>query len=139
MFDDLKSVMLRVLKQGTALVVAITVIGAGVGYLVAGTSGVLAALAGGLSAVGFTGLTALSFLVGAKLPLTGFLGAVMGGWFLKIVLFLVVFSFLNRAEWLTTEARPIVFFTVFAAVIGGLIIDSLIVAKARIAPSDQSS
>jgi hypothetical protein len=139
MFDDLKSVMLRVLKQGTALVVAITVIGAGVGYLVAGTSGVLAALAGGLSAVGFTGLTALSFLVGAKLPLTGFLGAVMGGWFLKIVLFLVVFSLLNRAEWLTTEARPIVFFTVFAAVIGGLIIDSLIVAKARIAPSDQSS
>jgi hypothetical protein len=139
MFDDLKSVMLRVLKQGTALVVAITVVGAGVGYLVAGTSGVLAALAGGLSAVGFTGLTALSFLVGAKLPLTGFLGAVMGGWFLKIVLFLVVFSLLNRAEWLTSEARPIVFFTVFAAVIGGLIIDSLIVAKARIAPSDQSS
>jgi hypothetical protein len=28
---------------------------------------------------------------------------------------------------------------VFAAVIGGLIIDSLIVAKARIAPSNQSS
>jgi hypothetical protein len=139
MFDDLKSVMLRVLKQGTALVVVITVVGAGVGYLVAGNSGVLAALAGGLSAVGFTGLTALSFLVGAKLPLTGFLGAVMGGWFLKIVLFIVVFGLLNRAEWLTSEARPIVFFTVFAAVIGGLIIDSLIVAKARIAPSGQSS
>jgi hypothetical protein len=63
----------------------------------------------------------------------------MGGWFLKIVLFIVVFGLLNRAEWLTSQARPILFFTVVAAVIGGLIIDSLIVAKARIAPSGESS
>lgn len=139
MFDDVKSVMMRVLKQGSALVVGITAIGAGIGFLVAGTSGVLAAFAGGFAALVFTGLTALSFFIGSKLSLNGFLGAVMGGWFLKIVLFLVLFSLLNRAEWLTSQARPIVFFTVFAAVIGGLIIDSLIVAKARIAPSGQSS
>lgn len=139
MFDDVKSVMMRVLKQGSLLVVGITAIGAGIGFLVAGTSGVFAAFAGGFAALAFTGLTALSFFIGSKLSLTGFLGAVMGGWFLKIVLFLVIFSLLNRAEWLTSEARPIVFFTVFAAVIGGLVIDSLIVAKARIAPTGQSS
>ena len=139
MFDDVKSVMIRVLKQGTALVVGITAVGAGIGFWVAGTPGVWAAFAGGLAAVVFTGLTAISFYIGSKLSLTGFLGAVMGGWFLKMVLFLVIFSLLNRAEWLTSAARPIVFFTIFAAVIGGLIIDSLIVAKARIASAGQSS
>jgi len=138
MFDDVKSVMVRVLRQGSALVIGITVVGAGIGFGVAGPSGVLAAFAGGLAAVFFTGLTAISFYIGSKLSLTGFLGAVMGGWFLKMVLFLVIFSLLNRAEWLTSEARPIVFFTVFAGVIGGLIIDSLIVAKARIASAGQS-
>jgi len=139
MFDDVKSVMTRVLKQGSALVIGITVIGAAVGYFMAGTPGVFAAFAGGFAALVFTGLTALSFFIGSKLSLNGFLGAVLGGWLLKLVLFLVIFSLLNRAEWLTFEARPIVFFTVFAAVIGGLIIDSLIVAKARIAPTTQSS
>jgi hypothetical protein len=139
MFDDLKSVMMRILKQGTALVIGITVVGAGIGFWVAGTPGVWAAFAGGLAAVVFTGLTAISFYIGSKLSLTGFLGAVMGGWFLKMVLFLVIFSLLNRAEWLTSAARPIVFFTIFVAVIGGLIIDSLIVAKARIASAGQSS
>jgi len=139
MFDDVKSVMTRVLKQGSALVIGITVIGAAVGYFLAGTPGVSAAFAGGFAALVFTGLTALSFFIGSKLSLNGFLGAVLGGWLLKIVLFLVIFSLLNRAEWLTSQARPIVFFTVFAAVIGGLIIDSIIVAKARIAPSNQSS
>jgi hypothetical protein len=139
MFDDVKSVMIRVLKQGSALVIGITVIGAAVGYLMADISGVFAAFAGGFAALFFTGLTALSFFIGSKLSLNGFLGAVLGGWLLKLVLFLVIFSALNRAAWLTSEARPIVFFTLFAAVIGGLIIDSLIVAKARIAPSNQSS
>jgi hypothetical protein len=49
-----------------------------------------------------------------------------------MVLFLVIFSLLNRAEWLTLEARPVVFFTIVAAVIGGLVLDTWIVTKARL-------
>jgi uncharacterized membrane protein YeaQ/YmgE (transglycosylase-associated protein family) len=64
--------------------------------------------------------------------LAGFLGAVLGGWLLKMLLFLVAFPVLNRAEWLTREARPIVFFTIVTAVIGGLILDTRIVSKARL-------
>jgi hypothetical protein len=134
MFDDLKSVMLRVLKLGTILVLGITLLGSLVGYLVAGTSGILAALAGGLAAFVFTALTALSLLLGAKLNLGGFLGVVLGGWLIKMVLFLVLFRVLNDAAWLSKEARPIVFFTVVAAVIGGLVLDTLIVTKARLSP-----
>jgi hypothetical protein len=134
MFDDLKSVMQRVLRLGALLVAGITLIGSLVGYLMAGTSGILAALAGGLAAFIFTGLTALSLLLGAKLNLGGFLGVVLGGWLLKMVLFLVLFRVLNGADWLSKEARPIVFFTVVAAVIGGLVLDTLIVTKARLSP-----
>lgn len=139
MFDDLRSVMLRVLKLGTLLVVGITVLGSLIGFLVAGMPGVFAALAGGLAALAFTALTALSLLLGSKLGLGGFLGIVLGGWLVKMVLFLVLFSVLNKADWLTTSSRPVVFFTVVAAVIGGLVLDTLIVTKARLAPAVQSS
>ena len=132
MFDDLSSVMKRVLTFGTLLVLVIVVLGSLIGYFVAGVPGVLAALVGGLAALAFTGLTALSVLVGARLNLVGFLGAVLGGWLLKMLLFLVAFTVLNRAEWLSREARPIVFFTIVTAVIGGLILDTRIVSKARL-------
>ncbi|MEN9970716.1 MAG: hypothetical protein RL146_17 [Actinomycetota bacterium] len=135
MFDDLKSVMQRVLKLGSLLVLGVTVIGSIGGFLVAGTSGLLAALAGGAAAFAFTALTVLSLLFGSKLNLGGFLGVVLGGWLIKVLLFLVLFSSLNRADWLTLSARPVVFFVVVAAVIGGLVLDTLVVTKARIAPS----
>jgi len=139
MFDDLKSVMLRVLKLGSLLVLGITLLGSVIGFLVAGQSGVLAAITGGGAAFVFTALTALSLLLGSKLGLGGFLGVVLGGWLIKMVLFLVLFSALTRADWLTFESRPVIFFTVVAAVIGGLVLDTLIVTKARLAPAVKSS
>jgi hypothetical protein len=112
-------------------------LGSLVGFLVIGTSGVYAALIGSGAAFLFTALTALSVLIGSKLNLAGFLGAVLGGWLVKMVLFLIGFSMLNRAEWLTRESRPIVFFTVVAAVIGGLVIDTMIVSKARLTATEE--
>jgi hypothetical protein len=138
MFDDVKSVMQRVLKFSALLVLGVTLCGSGIGFIVAGTSGALGALSGGLCALLLTGLTVQSVLIGSRFSLTGFMGAVLGAWFLKMVLFLVIFGFLNRAEWLTAESRPVVFFTVVAAVIGTLILDSLVVAKARLSPGVQS-
>jgi hypothetical protein len=119
------------------LVLAIALLGSLVGFLVIGISGVYAALIGSGAAFLFTALTALSVLIGSKLNLAGFLGAVLGGWLVKMVLFLIGFSMLNRAEWLTRESRPIVFFTVVAAVIGGLVIDTMIVSKARLTATEE--
>lgn len=110
-------------------------LGSGIGFLVAGVPGVWAALAGGLAAFVFTALTALSLLLGSKLGLAGFLGVVLGGWLVKMVLFLLLFSVLSRADWLTIDSRPVVFFTVVAAVLGGLVLDTLIVTKARLTPN----
>jgi hypothetical protein len=137
MFDSLSTVMARVLKLGSLLVLAIALLGSLVGFLVIGTSGVYAALIGSGAAFLFTALTALSVLIGSKLNLAGFLGAVLGGWLVKMVLFLIGFSMLNKAEWLTRESRPIVFFTVVAAVIGGLVIDTMIVSKARLTVTEE--
>ena len=137
MFDSLSTVMARVLKLGSLLVLAIALLGSLVGFLVMGTSGVYAALIGSGAAFLFTALTALSVLIGSKLNLAGFLGAVLGGWLVKMVLFLIGFSMLNKAEWLTRESRPIVFFTVVAAVIGGLVIDTMIVSKARLTATEE--
>ena len=137
MFDSLSTVMARVLRLGALLVLAIALLGSLVGYLVIGISGVFAALVGSAAAFLFTALTALSVLIGSKLNLAGFLGAVLGGWLVKMVLFLIGFSMLNRAEWLTRESRPIVFFTVVAAVIGGLVIDTMIVSKARLTATEE--
>lgn len=132
MFDSLGTVIGRVLRLGAALVAAIGLVGSLVGYLLTGLPGVYAALIGSGAAFLFTALTALSVLIGSKLNLAGFLGAVLGGWLIKMVLFLIGFSFLNKSDWLTRDSRPIVFFTVVSAVIGGLVIDTLIVSKARL-------
>lgn len=137
MFDSLSTVMARVLKLGSLLVFAIALLGSLVGFLVIGISGVYAALIGSGAAFLFTALTALSVLIGSKLNLAGFLGAVLGGWLVKMVLFLIGFSMLNKAEWLIRESRPIVFFTVVAAVIGGLVIDTMIVSKARLTATEE--
>ena len=139
MFDSLSTVMARVLKLGSLLVLAIALLGSLVGYLTIGLSGVYAALIGSGAAFLFTALTALSVLIGSKLNLAGFLGAVLGGWLVKMVLFLIGFSTLNKAAWLTRESRPIVFFTVVAAVMGGLVIDTMIVSKARLTATEEKT
>jgi hypothetical protein len=69
MFDSLSTVMARVLKLGSLLVLAIALLGSLVGFLVIGTSGVYAALIGSGAAFLFTALTALSVLIGSKLNL----------------------------------------------------------------------
>jgi len=131
MFDDLKSVMTRVLKFGLLLVLGISLMGSLAGFFIAGMSGVFGALVGGSAVLIFTGMTALSVLIGSKLPLAGFVGTVLGGWLIKMVLFLIIFTLIDNADWLTQEARPVVFFTIVAAVVGGLILDTMIVSKAR--------
>jgi len=131
MFDDLKSVMTRVLRFGLLLVLGISLMGSLAGFFVAGMSGVFGALVGGSAVLIFTGMTALSVLIGSKLPLAGFVGTVLGGWLIKMVLFLVIFTLIDNADWLTQEARPVVFITIVAAVVGGLILDTMIVSKAR--------
>lgn len=119
----------RVLKLGALLIGGIAIVGGLVGLLVAGTNGLFSGLAGAALALVFVSFTALTIKFGAKLPLGGFFGLVMGGWLLKLVGFMVAISLLQRADWVN---GPVLFFTIVASILGSLALDAVLVLKARI-------
>jgi hypothetical protein len=119
----------RVLRLGSALIGAIALVGGLAGYLVAGTAGLTSALIGASLTLVFVTLTALSVWLGGKLPLGGFFGVVLGGWLIKIVGFALVIASLKGADFIN---GPVLFFTLVAAILGTLAVDSILVLKARI-------
>jgi hypothetical protein len=100
-----------------------------IGYLLVGTDGVLTALLGAAIALVFTSMTILSVLFGARLPLGGFYGLVLGGWLLKVVLFGVLLAALQRMDFIH---GPTLFFAIVLSVLGSLGIDSWVVLRSRI-------
>jgi hypothetical protein len=127
-------ILINSLRYGGMLTIAIAVLGATIGFLVAGWSGVVSALIGASLAAVFMGLTAASILLAERYtrndpPGTAYFGIILGAWFLKLVLFLVLMIFLRGQHWL----NPYVFFgAVLAAVIGSLIADGLAIARTRV-------
>lgn len=119
----------RVLSLGSALIGAIAVFGGLIGFLVAGLPGLTSALIGALLTLVFVTTTALSVWFGGRLPLGGFFGVVLGGWLFKIVGFALVIASLKGAEFIN---GPVLFFTLVAAILGTLAVDSVLVLKARI-------
>lgn len=128
-FDNVQTVFAKVLKLGSLLILSIAVLGSAIGFLAAGLPGLFGALAGATIALIFVSLTALSVLVGSKLSLGGFYGVVLGGWILKLVLFVLAISILKSVQGLNGVA---VFATLVASVLGSLVVDALVVAKSKI-------
>lgn len=125
-FNDL---FRRVLLLGSALIGAIAVLGGLTGWLVAGFAGLTSALIGAALTLVFVTLTALSVWIGGRLPLGGFFGVVLGGWLVKVVGFVLVIGALKGAEFIN---GAVLFFTLVAAILGTLTVDSILVLKARI-------
>ncbi len=126
-------VFAKALKLSALLVVSVAVICSIVGFLVVGIDGLWTALIGAAIALVFTSLTVLSVLFGARLPLGGFYGLVLGGWLLKIVLFAVLLSALQRMDFIH---GPTLFFAIVLSVLGSLGIDSWVVLRSRIPTID---
>ena len=132
------TILTRALRYGAILTIAVVVIGGIIGYLVGGVPGLVSALIGaGVTAV-FMGMTAASFVVAsrvAKLPegIAVYYGIILGTFLIKLVVFLVLVISLRGAVWL----NPTVFgFTIIAAVLGTLIVDSLALARGRVPYTD---
>jgi len=126
-------VFAKALKLSALLVVSVAVICSIIGYLVVGVDGLWTALIGSAIALVFTSLTVLSVLFGARLPLGGFYGLVLGGWLLKIVLFAVLMAALQRMDFIH---GPTLFFAIVLSVLGSLSIDSWVVLRSRIPTID---
>jgi hypothetical protein len=120
---------IKVLAQGALLIGLIATIGSVAGYFVDPVKGVHSALIGEALALVFTSLTLVSVLIGRRLSLAGFFGAVMGGWLVKLIGFAFVVGFLNQADFIN---GPVLFFTLVAAILGSLAIDTIAVLSARI-------
>lgn len=126
-------VLAKALKLSAVLVVAVAALCSLAGYLIVGIDGVLTALLGAAIALVFTSMTLLSVLFGARLPLGGFYGLVLGGWLLKVVLFAVLLAALQRMDFIH---GPTLFFAIVLSVLGSLGIDSWVVLRSRIPTID---
>jgi hypothetical protein len=99
------------------------------GFFVEGTNGIVSALIGAGLAFVFGALTVVSMMIGRKLSLAGFFGVVMGGWLIKLIGFALLARSLQGADFIN---GPVLFFTLVAAILGSLVIDSIAVLSARI-------
>ena len=127
-------ILTRALLYGGAVAVVVGVAGGIIGWLVAGTPGLLGAVVGtGLAAV-FLGLTAASMLLAGRATRGDstspvFFAIVLGAVGLKLVLFLVLALWLRGQTWMDLGVFA---FTAIAAVIGSLIGDAVAFARARV-------
>ena len=128
-FDNPQTVLAKVLKLGSLLIGSIAIIGWAIGFLAAGLPGLLGAVAGSGIALLFVTLTALSVLFGSKLSLGGFYAVVLGGWLLKMILFMFGVALLSRIEGLNGVA---LFVTLVASILGSLAVDGYVVTTSKI-------
>lgn len=118
-----------VLRRSGLLVGLIALAGSLAGFVIAEGPGLVSGLIGAALAFAFSALTLISILLGRKLQLAGFFAVVLGGWLVKLIGFAVLVANLRGADFLN---GPVLFFTLVAAVLGSLIIDSIAVLSARI-------
>ncbi|AJM77896.1 hypothetical protein [Rathayibacter toxicus] len=123
-------VLRKTLVVGGVFVVALAVVGAVTGALLAGGQGAIGALLGAIVGGLMVALTAASILFANRFDLGGFFAVVLGVWLAKFVLFLVAAVVFQEQPWLN---RTAMFVSIIAAVLGSLVIDVLVVARSRVA------
>lgn len=126
---DAKKILTEVLKYTGLLAIAIAVVGGGLGYLFAGTNGLISALIGTVLAVLFASITAGSIIGAMRFDIAAFFGIVMGAWLLKIVVFIVILALLRDAPFVNTM---VLFLTVIAGAVGTMLIDVVVVFRSRL-------
>lgn len=119
----------NVLLLGSILISAIALVGSIIGFLGFGGRGVLSALIGAAMATVFVSLTATSVWFGSRLSLAGFFAIVLGGWILKLVLFLILVVLLRNSDFIV---GGVIFFTLVSAVLGSLAVDAWVFTRSRI-------
>ena len=130
---NVNAVVKKAFFTGLVMTSVVAFVAAIWGALVADIEGVWAALVGAGIAFGLLGLTPLSILWGFKLGKgdilsPGFFASVLGTWLIKFVVFLAAVFWLGDQTWLE---RTTLFLTIVAALLVGLVVDLVVVARSR--------
>ncbi|GAA1741855.1 hypothetical protein [Microbacterium paludicola] len=126
-------VLRTALLWGGIATAVVAVAGGAIGFAIAGANGMLSAFAGAAIAAVFMLLTAVSILVANRwfadpLYVPIFFGVVLGGWLLKLVLFIVALVLLRGQPWIV----PGVFFVALVvSVLASLAIDGIAMFRSR--------
>ena len=127
-------ILRRTLIWSAVATAVLAIVAGGVGVLVAQGEGLVSGLLGVLLAALFLAITGISILVanrwyGDPIYVQLFFAIVLGGWLVKLGLFVVVMILLAGQPWL----HPMVFFlSIVAGVIMSLIVDVLVLTRMRL-------
>jgi hypothetical protein len=123
-----------ILVWGGIVAGALAVVGAVVGFLISGGEGLASALAGVVVAFVFLAITAASILIanrwfGDPLYVPIFFGIVLGGWILKLVLFIIALLILRGQPWIVPE---VFFVALVVSVVAALAVDVVVLLRLRV-------
>lgn len=119
----------------------LAVVAAIAGYAVDGQRGLWSGLFGVLLAAVFLAITGASILIanrwyGDALYLPIFFGIVLGGWILKLVVFIIAMLLLRGQPWI----NPTIFFvSVVVSVLASLVVDVVVMMRMRVPTVADSS
>lgn len=127
-------ILRKTLVWSALSMVILAIVAGAVGLIVGGVQGLVSGLLGVVLAMVFLGITGLSILIanrwfGDPLYVQFFFAIVLGGWLLKLGIFLVVMIVLSGQPWI----HPMVFFlSIIAGVIVSLAIDVVVLTRMRL-------
>jgi hypothetical protein len=129
-----RPVLMMSLRYGGLFAAAVAVVAGLIGLLVSGVPGLLGGLLGAVFAAVYLGLTAVIMLVAGRVvrddPMSPvFYAIVMGGWFVKLLLFAALVLWLRTQHWFDPR---VLFVTLVIAVLGSLVLDCVAFARARV-------
>jgi hypothetical protein len=125
---NVSEILTKVLKYTGLLAVLLVVVGGTIGYLAAGSDGLISVLLGTAVALLFSAVTAVSMMIAIRFEIAAFFGIVMGAWLLKMVLFIIALVLLRDQSYINTVA---LFISLVVAIVGTVAIDTLVVTKSR--------
>lgn len=129
----------KILQLGAFLAIVVAVLGAGIGYLVAGVPGLWGGIIGAAASFVFLGFTAASIIVAFRVTKGDllnpvFFGIVLGGWLLKLGAFLLLLVLFGSQSFLDPYVLLV---TIIVSVLGSLVIDGWAFMNSRVPYVDE--
>ncbi|MGA9871121.1 MAG: hypothetical protein WBQ44_08275 [Rhodococcus sp. (in: high G+C Gram-positive bacteria)] len=115
---DQSDSMRAAVRYGVIGLVALTVLGGAVAWLIAGLPGLWGALIGAALGGGFILTTALSISLTSKFPPTMAGAVLLGGWIVKMLLAVVVLALLKDMDFYSKKSLALVVVSALVLVLG---------------------